>query len=105
MAEQEFTPGKNLDMTPWTALNWQHRSPPTVPTLLVNPQASLHDRVALAYAMVGELCAITGGAANISDDNVPRFVVSLVSDRLDRLHDLLSDIGDRTSCLPALPAA
>lgn len=103
MTDREFTPSKNLDMTPWTAHNWAHRSPTKVPTLMVNPEATLHDRVALAYALVGELAAIAGGASDHSEDNVPRYVVSLISDKLDKLDALLCDIGDRTSaqCRPA----
>lgn len=100
MTNREFTPGKNLDMTPWTALNWAHRCPPKVPTLLVNPEATLHDRVALAYSMVGELCALAEGVSkDISGDNVPSAVVSIMSERLGKLDALLTDIGNRTSVL------
>ena len=97
MADMEFTPSKGVDMTPSTTMNWAHLCPPKGPVLMLNPEATLHDRVSLAWALTGELCAIADGAASPMDDNVPRFVVSLMSDRLESLHRLLSSIGDITS--------
>jgi hypothetical protein len=104
MADREFTASKDVDLTPATATNWAHRCPTKVPVLMVNPDATLHDRVSLAWALTGELCAIAEGSNSLEHDDVPRFVVGLMSDRLEALHRLLSDIGNRTADL-SQPAA
>lgn len=97
MAEKEFNPRNRVDMTPATTMNWAHLCPPKGPVLMVNPEATLHDRVSLAWALTGELCTIADGSTSQMDDNVPRFVVALMSDRLELLHRLLGSIGDLTS--------
>ena len=97
MAENEFSPINGVDMTPATTMNWAHLCPSKTNVLIVNPEATLHDRVSLAWALTGELCAIADGSTSAMDDNVPRFVVSLMSDRLEALQRLLSNIGDLTS--------
>lgn len=99
MAEHEFTPSKDVDMTPATATNWSHRCPTKVPVLMLNPESTLHDRVSLAWALTGELCAIAEGSNSLEHDDVPRFVVSLLSDRLEQLQKLLGNIGDLTAAM------
>lgn len=100
MADREFTPSNTLDMTPCLTANWSHVCPAEGATLVVHPAAGLHARVGLAFALTRELQAIAGIASSCEDDNVPRYIMHLVSEKLDKLDLLIRDIGDRTAALP-----
>ena len=105
MADREFTPGNDLDMTPVLAANWAHLAPAKGSTLVVHPEATLHDRVGLAFALTRELGAIAGVASSCEDDNVPRYIMHVMSEKLDKLDLLIRDIGDRTAALPQAATA
>ena len=98
MADRESTSSNDLDMTPVLVANWLH-APAKVPTLLVHPEATLHDRVGLAFALTRELGAIAGVASSCEDDNVPRYIMHVMSEKLDKLDLLIRDIGDRTAAM------
>lgn len=88
-----------LNLTPATVSNWSLDSTPDV--LIINPDASLHQRAALAWSMAIENLTIleAGQLAHGNDPGNDRAVFSVAIERMLQIVTLLQDIGARTAAL------
>lgn len=92
--------GKAVDLTPAMLNNWI-RNDAAAPVLIVNPEATLHQRAALAWVTASDTREIleASQAAHGNDPGNDRAMLSVVIERMHQLERLLSDIGDRTAAL------
>lgn len=84
-----------LDLTPAMADNWtmgQHWPP----VLIVNPEASLHQRCALAWVLCCEAQAIAVAAENCGDTRSAADVFAVLIDRTRQLGALLRNLSEAT---------
>jgi len=89
----------NWDLTPAIVSNWGTASKADV--LIVNPDATLHQRAALAWSMAFESLNLLE-AGQLSHGSYPgndKAVLCVAIERMHQITTLLQDIGDRTAAL------
>lgn len=90
---------KTVDLTPSMVIgNWQDEG---VPVLIINPEATLNQRAALAWVTASDTLNILEASqfAHGSDPVNDRAVLAVVIGRMQQLERMLNDIGDRTAAL------
>lgn len=85
-------PDGAVDMTPIAVSNWLDDSP----VLLVRPDASVHQKVALAWSMAAELETMAE-AARDADEDLVRSLCSILWQRSTSLKVLLETLGLQTA--------
>lgn len=83
-----------VDLTPGGVDNWGQGAP----IVFMNPQATLHQKVALAWSMSTEIERIAEaamGAAN--DEHLVRSLSGIVWERLSHLNLVLAELGRQTA--------
>lgn len=92
---------KPLDLTYTTVSGWEVKGGSALPVLIVNPQATLHQRSALAWVMAQEAAELleAGRLVFESDDKGDKALMHMATERMRQLATLLEDIGDRTAAL------
>lgn len=85
-----------VDLTPALVDNWAFgQSLPAV--LIVNPEASLHQRCVLAWMMSQDVRAIVDGMESCQDAQDLRFVMPVLADRMRQVVVLLHSLCDATA--------
>ncbi|MDO9032880.1 MAG: hypothetical protein Q7V09_20830 [Hydrogenophaga sp.] len=90
---------KGLNLTPAIVSNWGTTSKADV--LIVNPDAILHQRAALAWSMAFESLNLleAGQLSHGSYQGNDKAVLCVAIERMHQITTLLQDIGDRTAAL------
>ena len=84
----------HIDLTPLGVRNWADHGP----VLVLPPQATLHERIALAWYMAQELEGLTSMLLECQGDHIQ--LAGLLWPRLDQLTRLLSHLGNTTRPTP-----
>lgn len=85
------------DLTPALVDNWAFGRPPLPAVLIVNPEASLRQRCALAWVMSSEAHAIASSTASCRGAHDVAFVMPVLAERMRQLTVLLLDLCTTTA--------
>ena len=88
---------KAVDLTPPAVSNWISQAPSSPAVLVVNPEASLHQRVALTWSLAYDLMGLAGLARAARDTDEQVDCLPVIEERLTQLVALLEDLGSRTA--------
>lgn len=81
------------DLTPCAVGNWLQGGA----VVMLSPEATLHQKVALAWSMAKEAATMAEAAVSVGDSDQAKNLSALVLERLEVLTRLLGDLGKQTA--------